>query len=53
MLTGPSHVMRQYALFDGYAQATHARAESDSSLFGKTIVTIDYSGYEIKIRTAQ
>lgn len=53
MLTGPSHVIRQYALFDGFAQATHARAESDSSLFGKTIVTIDYSGYEIKIRAVR
>jgi len=53
MLTGPSHAMRQYALFAGFAQATHARAESDSALFGKTMVTIDYSGYEMKIRAAQ
>jgi hypothetical protein len=53
MLTGPSHVMRRYTLIDGYAQATHARAESDSALFGKTVVTIDYSGYEIKIRATQ
>jgi hypothetical protein len=53
MLTGPSHVMRQYALFKGFAQATHARAESNSALFGKTIVTIDYSNYEIKIRATQ
>jgi hypothetical protein len=50
LLTGPSHVMRQYALVDGFAQATHARAESDSTLFGKTIVTIDYRDYEIEIR---
>jgi hypothetical protein len=53
MLTGPSHVMRQYALFDGFAQATHARAESESTLFGRTVVTIDYSDYEMKIRAAQ
>ena len=53
MLTGPSHVMRQYALFAGFAQATHARAESDSALFGKTVVTIDYNNYEIRIRAAQ
>jgi hypothetical protein len=53
MLTGPSHVMRQYALFHGFAQATHARAESDSALFGKTVVTIDYSDYEIEIRATR
>lgn len=53
MLTGPSHVMRQYALFDGFAQATHARAESNSALFGKTVVTIDYIDYEIKIRATR
>jgi hypothetical protein len=53
MLTGPSHVMRQYAQIQGFAQATLARAESDSAMFGKTVVTIDYSGYEIKIRATQ
>jgi outer membrane lipoprotein-sorting protein len=53
MLTGASHVMRQYALIDGYAQATHARAESDSALFGKTLVSIDYGDYDMKIRAAQ
>ena len=50
MLTGPSHVMRQYALVSGFAQALHARAESDSTLFGKTIVTIDYRDYQVNLR---
>jgi hypothetical protein len=53
MLTGPSHVMRQYAMVDGFAQAMHARAESDSSLFGKTIVTIEYRDYQFTLRAAK
>jgi len=53
MITGPSHVSRQYALFDGFAQATHAHAETDSNLVGKTVVTIDYEGYEIQIRATK
>jgi hypothetical protein len=50
VFTGPTQVMRQYENVNGFAEATHARAESESTLFGKTIVTIDYQGYEIKIR---
>jgi hypothetical protein len=40
--------MRLYENVNGFAEATHARAESESTLFGKTIVTIDYQGYEIR-----
>jgi hypothetical protein len=50
VFTGPTQVMRQYENLDGFAEATHARAESESTLFGKTVVTIEYQGYEIKIR---
>jgi hypothetical protein len=53
VFTGPTQMMRQYAMVKGFAEATHARAVSDSSLFGKTVVTIDYSGYDIKIRAAR
>lgn len=53
MMTGPSHVMRQYSLVNGFAQAIHARAESDSTLFGKTIVIIDYRDYQITVRAAK
>ena len=28
--------------------ATHARAESSTFLYGKTVVTIDYMGYQIQ-----
>jgi hypothetical protein len=48
LLTGPAQVMRQYANVGGFAQATHARAVSNSSLFGQTIVKIDYQGYQIQ-----
>jgi hypothetical protein len=50
LLTGPAQVMRQYANLSGFAQATHARAVSDSVLFGQTIVTIDYTDYQIQLR---
>jgi hypothetical protein len=49
---GPAQLMRQYAMVNGFAEATHARAASDSFLFGQTVVTIDYSGYDIKIGPA-
>jgi outer membrane lipoprotein-sorting protein len=52
VFTGPTQVMRQYENVNGFAEATHARAESESTLFGKTVVTIDYQGCDIKIRTA-
>lgn len=50
VFTGPTRMMRQYAMVNSFAEATHARAVSDSFLFGQTVVTIDYSGYEIKTR---
>ena len=44
---GITHMMRQYTNLSGFAMATHARAESTSALFGRTVVTIDYSGYQL------
>ena len=40
-------MMRQYVDIDGFGEAMHARAESDSFLFGPTVVTIDYRDYQI------
>ncbi|HEY1901641.1 MAG TPA: hypothetical protein VGG56_04370 [Terracidiphilus sp.] len=51
--TGPTQMMRQYANVDGFSMATRARAESDSRLFGRTVVTIDYSGYAIQMRAVR
>jgi hypothetical protein len=49
MFSGPAKMMRQYATISGFAMATHARAESDSMVFGRTILTIDYSDYQVKL----
>ena len=49
LFTGPTKMMRQYTNVDGFAQATHARAEADSGLFGQTVVTIDYRDYQIQL----
>ena len=49
--SGTTHMMRQYTNIDGYSMAIHARAESDSPLFGHTVVTIDYSNYKLDIRS--
>jgi len=48
--TGPTQMMRQYANVSGFAMATHAKAVSDSFLFGQTIVKIDYRDYLIELR---
>jgi hypothetical protein len=50
---GATHMMRQYAEVDGFPMATHARAESTSMLFGLTVVTIDYSGYQLNVNAAK
>jgi hypothetical protein len=52
VFAGTTHMMRQYMTVNGYAMATHARAESDSMLFGRTVVTIDYKNYQIEFRPA-
>lgn len=48
--SGPAHVMRAYVKVDGFAEAMHARAQSDSALIGRTVVTIDYEEYKIETR---
>jgi outer membrane lipoprotein-sorting protein len=53
IFTGPAHVMRQYINVNGFGMATQARAVSDSFLLGQTIITIDYSGYQIQLRPAR
>ena len=50
---GTTQMMRHYALVDGYSQAMHARAESNSFLFGRTVIVIDYSDYHLQLRLAQ
>jgi hypothetical protein len=50
MVTGPTQVVRQYANIGGSSEATHVRAVSNSSMFGETIVKIDYRDYQIQLR---
>ena len=50
MFAGASQVFRQYTTIDGFAMATHARAVSNSWLVGKTIIKIDYTGYELQVK---
>jgi hypothetical protein len=52
LLTGPTEMSRQYTDVDGFSEATHARAVSNSSIFGQTVVTIDYTDYRIQLNTA-
>jgi len=47
--TGPTHMMRLYAMMNGYAQATHARAES-SGVLGKSVMTIEYTDYRFEVK---
>ena len=50
IFAGTTHMMRRYTNMQGYAMATHARAESSSLFFGRTVVTIDYSEYHFQMR---
>ena len=48
---GTTHLMRQYTQIDGFSMAAHARAQSSSLLFGRTVVIIDYSDYHLQLAT--
>lgn len=50
VFTGTTEMMRQYVDIDGFGEATHARAQSDSFLFGPTVVKIDYQDYQIQLQ---
>ncbi|MGP8252013.1 MAG: hypothetical protein ACLQHF_08265 [Terracidiphilus sp.] len=50
---GTTHLMRQYIELEGYPMATHARADSSSALFGRTVVVIDYGGYHLDLAPAK
>jgi hypothetical protein len=50
IFAGTTHMMRHYTTIDGYAMATHSQAESNSRWFGRTVVTIDYSQYQVEVK---
>lgn len=49
-LTGATQILRQYANIGGYPEATRVRAVSNSFMFGKTVVTIEYQNYQVELR---
>ena len=51
-LASAADVSRQYASVSGFPMATHARAVSNSTLLGQTIVKIDYSDYQLDFTPA-
>jgi outer membrane lipoprotein-sorting protein len=53
ILTGPTEMIRQYLSVNGYAMALHSRAISNSPLFGKTVVTVDYRDYQVQLHPAR
>jgi hypothetical protein len=50
IFAGTTHMMRDYQDIDGYSMATHARAESSSLFFGRTVVVIEYYDYHLQLR---
>ena len=50
MFTGNAHLMRQYENVSGFSMATHARADSDSSMVGHSVIKIDYSDYQLQLK---
>jgi hypothetical protein len=50
VFAGITKMLRLYSNISGYAMAAHARAESNSFFFGRTVVMIDYTGYELELR---
>jgi hypothetical protein len=52
VFSGPAHVLRKYANFNGFAEATYARAVSSGPLLGQTVVTIDYRDYEMHVKAS-
>lgn len=52
VFAGPPKMVRMYTNISGFAMSAHARAESDSFLFGRTILTIEYRDYQIELRPA-
>ena len=53
MFAGATQVSRTYDRISGYGMATHATAISNSWLLGRTTVQIEYTDYQITLRSAQ
>lgn len=51
VLAGATKVSREYEEIDGIPMAVHATAEANSWLLGSTSIDIDYTDYQIRLRT--
>ena len=49
VFAGNTRLMREYMNLDGFSMSSHARSESESSLIGRTVVTIDYGEYHLQV----
>jgi len=50
---GVTELMREYTQIDGFSMATHARAESTSMIFGRSIVIVDYTDYHLQLGSSK
>ncbi len=50
--SGSTHMSRQYTDIQGVPMAIRAHAESNSNLFGRTVVSIDYGDYQVQLMPA-
>jgi hypothetical protein len=48
-LASAAQVLRQYANVSGFPMAMHAKAVSNSTLLGQTVVKIDYTDYRVDL----
>lgn len=53
MFTGIAHLMRRYENIDGISMAKYARAESNSVLVGRSVITIEYGDYQLQLKQAK
>lgn len=52
VFAGPTRMMRRYVNMNGYAMASWSEAESNSALFGRYLLRIDYRNYQLELRNA-
>lgn len=51
-LAGTTRMMREYTNVDGFPMATRARAVSNGRFIGRTVVTVEYSHYNLVLSPA-
>jgi outer membrane lipoprotein-sorting protein len=50
LVSGPTQITRQYADVNGFPEAIRLRGVSESFMFGRTIVKVEYRDYRIQLR---